>query len=230
MSFYLLFFLLILIGSCGKKPDSSDTEVEEDEDGVYYGELSPINSSYTTGSIRISKYGDSLEVKINVMGAALQVHKQLLHQIKYCPGIDFSRVDSMSETDLENHYGEVVVPLDDDISARDLGAGFYPSGSSYSYYQETSYQLMQTDSGRAFMDFQNRTFVVYSGKMPVACASIDRVYREPGGPEYRPRPIRVSRPAEVEVPDHTPPVERVSWWERLSDRLQAWWCRVRGRC
>lgn len=200
--------MLLLIVACGKEQKSKSKKNREEinEDGLYYGKVIGLNKSLAKGSIKINKIGDSVEVTVKVTGA--NAPEQFLYEGSFCPG--------RSE--------DVGIQSGKRLLAFDQGT------------HETSYSILLADLNKRAIYFEDRTFIVYDGVEAIGCADIERFWGTPEEdephdppPPRRPRP----RPREPEVeppPPPPPPEEHSSWWERLSDQLRRWWCRVRRRC
>lgn len=213
-----LALLLLLLVSCGKeKKDSKKVQAEEfDEDGIFFGSLEPFNKTKASGHIKIAKYGDSVQVTVKFKGPT-STYEQYLYESSDCPRTDMDGDGRIDSSEVGAQAGERIMALDQGI-------------------QETSYHLMLADLRRNVIKFDERTFIVYNGNGPVGCATIDRVYEEPTEepqdtePERPRRPRPRPRPEPEVKPPPPPPPEHTFWWERLSDRLRQWWCRVRRRC
>lgn len=216
----LALLLLLLVVSCGKeKNESKKSQAEEfDEDGLFYGVVEPINKARASGAIKISKYGDSVQVVVKFKGPASSGHEHFLYESSDCPRSDMDGNGTIDAAEVAVQAGERIMAFDAGI-------------------QESSYHLMLADLSRKVIKFEERTYLVFSGAEPVGCASIDRVYQEPTDESdtyepQRPRPPRRRpKPEEPDVkPPPAPPEDTPSWWDRLTDRLRQWWCRVRRRC
>lgn len=199
----------MLIISCGKGKQTNDKKPREEinEDGIFYGDIGSFNKNATSGFIKINKIGDSVEVTVNVKGSSSKT-EQYLYAGDYCPSF----------------ATEVATTCGKRLMAFDVGT------------HETSYSVMLADLRMRSIRFEDKTFIVYQGNQAVGCANIDRYFEEPPFPEPEPEAPRrrppTHRPQKPELPEvkPPPPQEHDSWWDRLSDRLRRWWCRVRRRC
>ena len=210
---------MLLLISCGKeKKDSTKKQAEEfDEDGIFYGSVQPFNKAKASGHIKIYKTGDSVQMTVKVKGNS-EAYEHYLYESSDCPQTDLDGDGTMDASEIGVQAGNRIMAIDSGV-------------------QETSYHLMLADLRRKVIKFEDRIFIVYGEDKPLGCASIDRVFEEPTGPEepQPERPTRPRRPRPDPEPEYKPPPpppepEHTSWWSRLSDRLRQWWCRVRRRC
>ena len=151
MNFYTIFFLLVLF-SCGKSVnDKTDKKSGEEirPDGIYSAVLIPVNYRLSTqvhGEVKIVKFGDDFSVEVKVKGAPRGSLRQHLQTGSSCPRLNQDEngdgyIDFYESLPVS---GKILVPLDGDLSAQDLGQNLSLRGN-YSYSRSTSYDLMLSD-------------------------------------------------------------------------------------
>lgn len=150
---------LITLASCGGGggggSSSSPTRQEQqvDDQGIYRAVLKPLNTSVageTTGTVQIKIAGDDVVVESNVVGAPAGVkHLQNITTAASCPTTD---TNGDTYIDIAEAQGQILIPLDSDLSQQLDGMDFGPiaNGSgSYVYKRSTMLSLMLADL-RAF--------------------------------------------------------------------------------
>lgn len=214
-----IILLLVILFSCGKKQSSAKKQKEEfDQDGLFYGRIYPMNRSGVTGHIKINKVSDSLAATVKLNGVASGSHEQFLYENNGCPAADPNGDGTIDVSEVSTQSGAKIIEFIEGL-------------------QESSYHVMLAAVGKGMIDFEKRTLIVFKGFLPIGCAELEKVLDEPVEPEItpstqpRPRPRPQVEPEPEVEPPAAPEVEEPStWWDRLSDRLRSWWCRVRGRC
>ncbi len=150
-----LFTLASCGGGSGSGSASSSQRQEQqlDDQGIYRAVLKPLNSSVagnTTGTAQIKINGDDIVVESNVVGAPGGVkHLQNITTAASCPTND---ANGDSFIDVVEAQGQILIPLDSDLSEQLDGMDFGPiaNGSgSYVYRRSTTLSLMLADL-RAF--------------------------------------------------------------------------------
>ena len=140
-------------GGGGSNASSSRQEQQLDDQGIYRAVLKPLNSSVagnTTGTVEIRINGDDVVVESNVVGAPAGVkHLQNITTAASCPTVD---TNGDTFIDIAEAQGQILIPLDSDLSEQLDGMDFGPiaNGSgSYVYRRSTTLSLMLADL-RAF--------------------------------------------------------------------------------
>lgn len=252
-------FLLLLI-SCGKavedKKDDPAPEEETYSDGTYVAFFIPVNGLITNqidGEVKISRYGDDFEVKVQLRNAPAGMHKQYLHEGTSCPkqAHDDNRDGYIDGYEAREAMGYILVPFDGDLSSQSRGDTFFPSGN-YRYTRSTSYYLMLSDLhlpdeivndsitklNTRDLPLEQRAVSIYSkspvGEIPVACGILTRVSENPPpdsdqweervpSPSPRPGPRPTPRPAPIPDPPPEPDENNGSWWDNIRRRWDEWW-------
>lgn len=212
-----IYVLLLLFSSCGK--DEKDTskesampEVQQEEIiGEYRAVLQTINpnilrnKSFGTATIHIDK--DNIQVKLNLIKTPGGVrHMQSIHSIGGCPDQlrDKNNDSFVDVIEGMTDYGNILIPLDGDISTYDLGQTYSPSSDSsghYVYKEQAALISVLTDLKlrmKENLNLTNRSFVVMGvnsnyhlpdtvatiqdlpseATIPIACGKIIKILNE----------------------------------------------------
>jgi len=154
----MAFFLL----SCGKtingekKQQTQQDEMQSPKeiDGVYRADLYPLNpviDGNLSGAATVARERDELVVDVYVANGRPHVfHPQNIHRGKRCPTEkDDSNQDGFIDADEAFRVvGEIITPIDDDISTQWMGLGTYPITDEFgSYYwaKATSFKKLLQD-------------------------------------------------------------------------------------
>ena len=201
----LICISLIIFASCGQKdfPDYSDSaglEREEQQSGIYAGELIPLNRALTgpiDGHLKIWIQGIQFYAKVILKrGLGRLRHEQYIHLGSECPGsandVDGNGVLSISE--VVEFSGQRLIPLDRILKSQKDGLGWFPTTNkkgSYAYSRSTSVRdliedlrapdysphdhLAKLGAGEN-LDLDRRTLILYGTidgiLLPLACAEI----------------------------------------------------------
>lgn len=181
---------------------------------MFYGRILKLNHSNAAGFVKIIKLGDSVEVTVKIRGLKPNTSQYFMHESFRCPTIDINSDGEIDLSEIRSLSGPRIIELMEGV-------------------HESSYHLMLTDLKREIMNFEKRSVIVYQGSKAVGCAELDELTFEPEE-EVEPESVPIPRPKPPRVePEYHPPETPQapsSWWNRLTDRLRNWWCRVRGRC
>lgn len=146
---------LLAVASCGKndknssnvKPDKNPPPLILPNEGNYRSVLRPLNKIikdndvYGTGIINIKD--DTFSVQLHLIRIPKSTkYIQSIHVNETCPA-EISDENKDSYIDIQEgmtSFGEVLIPLDGDVSAQTPGNDFFPRANragDYSYVQET---------------------------------------------------------------------------------------------
>lgn len=198
--FALSLTLLGGVVSCGSDDDDDDDDIIvpqlQEEQGTFRATLSPLNSSVsgmTGGTADFVLDGDSFKATVMVNGAPMALHAQHIHVGSACPtsSADTNGDGFIDVVEGVPTYGPILVPLDGDLSSQDAGGSDFPSGTEYTYEEETSYAAMLGDlklpdpntedavvklGASEFLDLEGRHVVIHgvmeSDDVPDSVASI----------------------------------------------------------
>jgi hypothetical protein len=154
-------FILIAaatIASCGKDGQSSNLSspwplgIENDQvSGTYKAILRPLNQHLSgfipTGGAEIKIEGDTFKIKTWLDDDARVRHLQSIHLGARCPSLrDDKNNDQIIDIEEATQVvGEVLIPLDSDISTWSGGEGIYPTGSGFTYSERTSFKKLASE-------------------------------------------------------------------------------------
>ena len=160
MKYSLSIILLSLFFSCAKQitpPKGQSTFTEKlvkEMNGIYRAELMPVNPMIEGGliaSATVARERDEFIVDVYVTEATPDVfHPQNIHIGDRCP----THTDDLNNDgfiDIEEAFrvvGEVIIPIDEDISSQWMGLGTYPvtdSFGSYFWARATSFTKLLKD-------------------------------------------------------------------------------------
>lgn len=183
---WIIFGLALLI-SCGKKDDDPYQLMRQDttQEGVYTTSLHSVNkkiSKNISGKVRISKYGDEFKVDVRLKNAPDGTHRQYIHAGKGCPtdSMDINKDGFIDVEESKAVIGMGILPLDGDLSSRELGHNDFPQGS-YVYSRSASYSRMLANIGTPVEDLplDGRAIVIYGVpkniSLPVSVAAKDQL-------------------------------------------------------
>lgn len=241
-----IFFLLLVMLSCGKKTNEDGLLKPQQEylpDGIFSAKLMALNGQRIKGAVTITKFGDHLNVRVNLKNAPTGPHIQGLYAGESCPWDDLNNDGELDLTEAQKSTGAMMIAFDDELRGHAEGNDVFPAGS-YHYERSTSFALMQTDLqqrlGKIPFQIQGRVVLVQGTVqdplLPIACGVLELDVED--GPEVEPTPgrspVRVP-PKPPENPEPTDPEEpkpeapNRSFWGRWRDRLERWWNRWFGR-
>lgn len=160
LKIFLLCSIIFTMASCGKKDSSSSSRPEQYENvqpmtGNFRSVLKtinpviPKNNSFGTAVINI--VDDKIDIKLNLINSPANVrHIQSIHAIGRCP-LAASDKNNDSIIDVQegmSEYGQILIPLDSDLSSHESGFDYSPSSNSagaYSYQEDASLASMLAD-------------------------------------------------------------------------------------
>lgn len=155
----LVFFVLIVFVGCGKNQSLRDSkkhvEVSQNMlDGNYRAILRPINfyvnGFFAYGNAELNLKKNTLTVVTYLDDDAPVTHLQSIHKGKRCPSLS-DDINQDGVIDIKEAYavtGEVLVPLDGDLSSHEEGSGVYPKGSSFTYKRNVYFSDLMREIGR----------------------------------------------------------------------------------
>jgi hypothetical protein len=162
---YLFLSLILLTSSCGNKDDKDDPVnisapiVTGELVGNYKAIMRPINTSVNgwlpTGAAEIYVNDQQINIKTYLDDDTKVTHIQSIHQGIRCPTInDDSNGDGFIDAlEAEQVVGNVMIPLDGDISSPEAGQGVYPKGKSFTYFESAPLvKLIQNHSLNNLLD------------------------------------------------------------------------------
>jgi hypothetical protein len=147
-----LFFIIVLssamLTSCSKSgggggngvPGTKSEPIETELFGTYQAVFAPINtkvSGHLNGSLTIVRERDEVVVDVRLSnGPASTLHTQTIHMDGRCPteADDLNLDGYVDGEEAAKVTGNVLIPLDDDISSQRMGLGTYPATDIYGYY------------------------------------------------------------------------------------------------
>lgn len=153
----LLILGLSMAAGCGKKSDSSPTQAsiekqQQEEMGHYRAVLSPLNESVSShgasGTAVINLKEEIFDVKLNIINApSAPKHLQAVHTLGDCPTKenDANQDGLIDIVEGSQHFGQILIPLDADLSSQQAGIAYGPAASAYSYSEATSWTQLLSD-------------------------------------------------------------------------------------
>jgi len=201
----LVCICLLFFASCGQRdfPDysgSTEQQREEQQSGIYFGELIPLNKALTgpiEGHTKIWIQGIQFYTKVILKrGIARLRHEQYIHAGSECPNAaqDLNSDGIISISEVMRSSGKRLIPLDRILKTQKDGLGWFPTTSkngSYVYSRSTAVfhlleDLRSPDSSShdhlgklgegEGLDLHRRTLILYANVdnilLPVACAEI----------------------------------------------------------
>ena len=195
---------LMILSSCGKDNDDSSTQdvtmFEEQEkpmeEGEYVAFLRTVNSSVNGyipfGRAELSLKEDELKVVTYLDDDQRVMHMQRIHTGTRCPTLadDINNDGYIDIIEAEKALGEVILPLDNDLSSREAGEGKYPIGSSFTYTRSAKWSSIIEDLQKPYKDghlvldrdyinLENRVILIhgtsYSSLVPDTLATHDGI-------------------------------------------------------
>ncbi len=172
LSFFLLFLGGALCFGCGKKIERTTSAAQAEEmPGVFWSSLNPVNprvNNQVTGSVKISRFGDSFSMNVVLKDAPGSRHIQALHLGERCPdlSLDRNRDGYVDSNESFGVTGLMIVPMDQDISFQGRTHEF-PFGN-YSYQESTSYSRMLSDLHEYDEVFNDAVAKLKGGVLPLS--------------------------------------------------------------
>ena len=229
---------LITLASCGGSGGSSNSsttrqEQQLDDQGIYRAVLRPLNTAVageTTGTVEIRITGDDVVVESNVVGAPAGVkHLQNITTSNACPITDTNGDTFIDIAEALPATGQILIPLDSDLSEQLDGMDFGPianSSGSYVYKRSTTLSLMLADL-RAFdpdpldpvvkiapeqdLNLSGRVLIVHgvdrSSNLPDSVATVGSVSREQALPIACGQLVRINSEDAVAAETEAPSAE-----------------------
>lgn len=156
MKIIYLFFLLLVMISCGKDKDDglenerrlTILEEKQPNEGNYRAILRPLNNHLSgylpTGVAEVYIDGDDFDVLTLLDDDAKVMHIQNVHMGRRCPQIsDDKNKDSFIDIkEAMEASGKVLISLDDDLLA-DKETDNYPKGRGFTYKENVSLKLLE---------------------------------------------------------------------------------------
>lgn len=202
MKILLSLFILSLAISCSNNGDSDANDIqinliEKDEpmkEGEYVAYLRTINSSVNGyipyGRAELSLKEDELKVVTYLDDDQRVMHMQRIHTGRRCPTLedDLNNDGFIDIIEAEQALGEVILPLDNDLSSRQAGEDKYPIGSNFTYTRSASWSGIIEDLKQPYkegyfvlkdghLNLQNRVILIhgtaFSGLVPTTLATTE---------------------------------------------------------
>lgn len=161
MKILISLLALLLLASCGDSNDKTDSDrsdmtniVEKEEvmeEGEYVAFLRTINSSVNGyipfGRAELSLKEDELKVVTYLDDDQRVMHMQRIHTGKRCPTLadDLNQDGYIDIIEAQQALGEVILPLDNDLSSRGAGENKYPIGSDFTYERRARWSEVLED-------------------------------------------------------------------------------------
>lgn len=158
---FLALLTTFLLASCGKNIPSPASLVEQDKfrvveevNGIFKAELHPLNSlieAHLSGAVTVARERDEFIVDVYFTNGKPNVfHPQHIHVGKRCPTAkdDTNNDGFIDAEEAFRVVGNILIPIDDDLSSQWMGLGTYPMTDSYgSYYwsKATSFKKLLSD-------------------------------------------------------------------------------------
>jgi hypothetical protein len=147
--------LLMSFISCGDSSSNNSSRQEETNEGVFKAVLNPENPSVSaaSGNAEISLIGDDFNVNVTMLSSLSTTHAQHIHTGSRCPtAADDTNGDGFVDSvEASVVYGEVILPLDDDLTSN---SGSFPSGPTYNYFQNASYSQILANLNLQTLNFE----------------------------------------------------------------------------
>lgn len=140
--------------SKGSSHTKSVDTLETDMYGIYQAILSPLNETVSgkiTGSLTLMREMDEFVAHVRfVSGPSSILHSQGIYVGHRCPTLsdDLNKDGFIDAEEGAKVYGNVLIPLDEDLNSQRMGGGTYPLADefgNYSYSQAASYEKMLDD-------------------------------------------------------------------------------------
>lgn len=183
---------LTLITACGKgdgggSSDSSMPVVQEQTaPGSYRAILRPMNNQLSgfipTGIAEIKISDDTVQVKTLLDDDARVAHMQSVHMGTRCPTVeaDTNKDGIVDVQEAMRFSGQVLIPLDGDLSSEAAGEDVYPVGRGFTYNKTVSLSALQSDVKARVgqnLNLAGRVVIIHGvanqTKMPATVATID---------------------------------------------------------
>lgn len=141
-------------GGGGAKQAPVVQPLETELSGTYQAIFTPVNkevSGHINGSLTIVREKDDVIMDVRFSnGPASSIHSQNIHVGNRCPNEadDLNQDGYIDAEELNNVVKEILIPLDDDISAQWLGLGTFPMSDEWGYYfwsRATKFEKMMAD-------------------------------------------------------------------------------------
>lgn len=194
-------------------------------EGLYMAEFMTLNSQVNgtvSGSATLQRRDDKFHAYVKVKGGAPHTwHQQNVHEGS-CPGpADDMNGDGLIDVEEANiALGQILVPLDSNLSSQSAGQNNYPIGDSqgtYYYDRETSFDSLFADlktedtnpddnmtklSPDDGLDFEGKVVVIHGA--PATATIPDTVVTTDGKPAHQTLPIACGTLKQVtSIPDST---------------------------
>lgn len=160
-----VFLLLLLVACGGSSSDSNDSsgaslvELEQAmKEGEYVAFLRTVNSSLNGyipyGRAEFSLKEDELKVVTYLDDDQRVMHMQRIHSGRRCPTLedDLNGDGLIDIVEAEKALGEVILPLDNDLSSRAAGEGKYPIGSAFTYIRSAKWSSILEDLKKSYKE------------------------------------------------------------------------------
>lgn len=150
----LLAASMLTLVSCGDDDDDDDNnsgapQQQQQAVGTYRATLVPSNPNQwnTAGTVEVRLDNDEFTASVNVNGAPAGMHMQHIHLGTQCaPATADTNSDGFIDAQEASPFaGPMVIPLDSNLYAQDLGENEYPMGASYQYSESASWDTLMTD-------------------------------------------------------------------------------------
>lgn len=150
--------LLLFTYSCGKSDGGSDSKVtnniEKEEvmkEGQYVAFLRPINSSVNGfipfGRAELALKEDELNITTYMDDDQRVTHIQNIYTGSRCPTLkdDLNKDGLIDIFEAQKVLGQILLPLDNDLTSRKDGEGNFPKGPSFTYNRKASWSGILED-------------------------------------------------------------------------------------
>jgi hypothetical protein len=141
----------LFMSACGSDSDDDDgiqiQQEQQEDEGSYHGSFGSLNPKVAPGThmeSNITIAGDTIRVKVEGQDLPpTSTHNQFIYSGNSCPGPDAdNNGDGLIDyQELTAHTGDILIPLDDDLSSQDNGVQFPSSNGSGNYTYEESASL-----------------------------------------------------------------------------------------
>lgn len=149
-----ILILTVLISACGPEgagpaarpqkeaPPISVDPIEVGQDGQYLALLKPLNEAVTgaiDGAFTLSKENDEFIADLRFNGGpvtASLLHVQNVHFSDRCPAQedDLNKDGFIDAVEGDAVYGDIIIPLDQDINSQRMGSGIWPVADAFGQY------------------------------------------------------------------------------------------------
>ncbi len=183
---------LLLLSACGKESGSQNTagsEVREEQVelvGEYKAILRPFNTQVNgfipTGAAEFSVRDGELKVITYLDDDASVHHRQSLHAGSSCPtdAQDSNNDGLVDSVEALSIVGEVLIPLDGDLSSRVAGKDVWPRGKSFTYSKSTPLQNVLNDFAGSPLNLEGKVVMIHGtseGSVPETVQTLEGLPR-----------------------------------------------------